>query len=148
MNGTDPSVVDSAVEAAVEVLDTMFFELPAGTPQVWEGPPPDALCALVRFAGTSEGRLAVVLEPLSVHRLAAAFLGMDEGETTEGQAADVLCELANMICGASLSRLNPDSRIVIESPKVVPVSEVSAAPWVRFPLECGSLAISLTYRGH
>lgn len=147
MNLTQAPLREPAIAAAVEVLDTMFFELPVDSPQPCDRAPQDGLCALVQFAGTADGSLAVWLEQPPLLRLAALFLGLEEGAMTEGMSANVLCELANMICGSTLSRLNPGGRIVISPPRLVALSEVSPAVWVRFPLECGSLAISLTYRG-
>ena len=147
MNLSEPALRQQAVEAAVEVLNTMFFELPVQRPEDCESPRPEDLCALATFTGTAEGSFAVALETRSLNRLSASFLGAEEDEITAGLGSNVLCELTNMLCGATLSRLDPDSHIVISSPKVAASSEVSPSPWVRFPLECGSLAISLTYRG-
>jgi len=147
MNLNEPTLRQRAVEAAVEVLDTMFFELPADRPEDCDSPRPEDLCALTTFTGTAEGCFAVALEAHSLNRLSASFLGADEDEITEGLGSHVLCELANMLCGATLSRVDPNSHIVISTPRVGSSSEVSSSPWVRFPMECGSLAISLTYRG-
>jgi CheY-specific phosphatase CheX len=147
MNLNEPNLRRQAAQAAVEVLDTMFFELPTGGPENCDSPPPEALCALTVFTGTAQGCFAVALEAPSLQRLSASFLGADEAEVTEGLGSHVLCELANMLCGATLSRVGPDSHIIISTPRVVSSSEVSSSPWVRFPMECGSLAISLTYRG-
>lgn len=147
MNLSEAALCQPAVEAAVEVLDTMFFELPTQAPEPCEAPCAGALCAMARFTGTADGTLAVSLDPPALSRLSASFLGTEEEEITESLGANVLCEMANMLCGATLSRMHPDSRIVIVSPRLIPVSEVSPSPWLRFPLECGNLAISLTYRG-
>jgi hypothetical protein len=89
----------------------------------------------------------VSLDEPALNRLAASFLGAEVDEITPALGSHVLCELTNMLCGATLSRMHPDSRIVIDSPRIVPLNEVSSSPWLRFPLECGSLAVSLTYRG-
>jgi hypothetical protein len=43
------------------------------------------------------------------------------------QAAQILCELANMLCGATLSRLAPNGRFDLETPRMVSVAEPTAA---------------------
>jgi CheY-specific phosphatase CheX len=148
MSVGEPVAMDSTIQASIEVLETMFFELPAGLPEETGAPSPEGLCATVRFSGTSEGSLSVALEPPVLRRLSAAFLGIEEEEVTERLSLNVLCEMANMICGASQSRIHPGGRIAIETPQVMPVTEVLPRSWIRFPLERGSLAISLTYKGH
>lgn len=147
MSVSEPVAMDSAIQASIEVVETMFFELPAGPPEEDGGPSPEELCVMVRFTGTSRGSLSVALAPAVLRRLSAAFLGIEEDEVTERLSLNVLCEMANMICGASLSRIHPGGRISIETPQVMPVPEVLPQSWIRFPLECGSLAISLIYRG-
>ncbi len=139
---------EASIQAALEVLETMFFEIPMELPQESDAAPTEGLCALANFTGSAEGLLAVSLTPSALERLSASFLGLEEPDFSEGQAAGVLCELANMLCGSTISRLDPGARIAITPPRVVPSDQVSSRGWLRFPLECGSLAISLTYRGH
>lgn len=148
MSVSEPVAMDSAIQAAIEVLETMFFELPAGPPEEAGCPSPGEMCAAARFTGTSEGSLSVAVAPEVLRILSAAFLGIEQNEVTERLSVNVLCEMANMICGASLSRLHPGGRISIDPPHLMPANEVLTQSWIRFPLECGSLAISLTYRGH
>jgi len=148
MNPDGTVLREASIQAALEVLETMFFEIPVEGPQESDGASTSSLCALATFTGSAEGLLVVSLTPPALERLSASFLGLEEPEISESQAAGVLCELANMLCGSTLSRLDPGARIAIAPPRLVHSDQVSSRGWLRFPLECGSLAISLTYRGH
>jgi CheY-specific phosphatase CheX len=148
MNPDETVLREASIQAALEVLETMFFEIPVEDPQDSEDALTASLCALASFTGSAEGVLAVSMTPPALERLSASFLGADESEISDGQAVGVLCELANMLCGSTISRLDPGARIAIAPPQIVHSDQVSSRGWLRFPLECGSLAISLIYRGH
>jgi hypothetical protein len=156
----------SCLEALNEVLETMFFELPVDQPS---GAPPSASsrAAAASFTGEIDGRslsgaFQVAVEPPMLSRLAQDFLGLDEMEPPdESQSANVLCELANMLCGSTLSRLEPEARLRIAPPRTVDLSPeplaVSPQPaesnltprasaWIDTPLECGTLWVRLEVR--
>jgi CheY-specific phosphatase CheX len=50
----------------------------------------------------------------------AGFLGSEEMEVSDSQAEEVVCELANMICGSVLSRLESQETFRITHPELVP----------------------------
>jgi hypothetical protein len=52
--------------------------------------------------------------------MAAAFLGLDEAAPSEAQIQEVVCELANMVCGSALSRLEENTRFDLSSPELRP----------------------------
>jgi hypothetical protein len=149
----------SCLEALNEVLETMFFELPVDEPS---GAPPSASsrAAAARFTGEIDGRplagsFQVAVEPPMLSRLAQDFLGLDEMEPPdESQTANVLCELANMLCGSTLSRLEPEARLRIAPPQTSDVTPESAevepgplsSAWIDTPLECGTLWVRLEVR--
>ena len=56
-------------------------------------------------------------------RSAADFLGVDEGELTGHQVGEVVCELANMICGSVLSRMESAATFRIAPPKLADCAE-------------------------
>lgn len=131
--------------AAVEVLETMFFELPVDL--VREAEPPRAgLASEVEFSGTRNGRLAVDVEPGMARRLAASFLGREDEQTvTEPEVNLVLLELANMLCGNALSRLEPRGGFQIGAPRPALVTE-GGAGWLMVPVESGRLSVRLSFR--
>ena len=51
-------------------------------------------------------------------KIAASFLGLEEGLPSESQTGEVLCELANMICGSVLSRLEGDLHFELSPPEI------------------------------
>jgi CheY-specific phosphatase CheX len=131
--------------AAVEVLETMFFEFPVGLVRQAE-PPRAGLASLVEFSGTRDGRLEVDAEAGVARRLAASFLGReDERTVTEPEVNLVLLELANMLCGNALSRLEPRGGFQIAAPRSVPETEAGAG-WLVVPMESGRLGVRLSFR--
>lgn len=131
--------------AAVEVLETMFFELPVDL--VREAEPPGAgLASQVEFSGTRNGRLEVDVEPGAARRLSASFLGREDEQTvTEPEVNLVLLELANMLCGNALSRIEPLGGFQIGAPRPVPMTE-GGPGWLVVPVESGRLGVRLSFR--
>lgn len=131
-------------EAALEVLETMCFEFPVAEPEAGGAPGGDTVRASARFEGSLRGVLHVALTADAAQRLAAAFLGMEEDGVGEPQVLQMASELANMLCGATMSRLEPHGRLRIAPP----VAERGGArlrdgSWLRFPLERGAAAVML-----
>ena len=50
--------------------------------------------------------------------IAASFLGLDPMELTDAQRGQVIQELSNILCGAILSKLWPESKLALSSPKL------------------------------
>lgn len=111
----DRELLSAAIRAAVEqVLETMFYtEAFAADAQ-----PADALCAHLHFNGDPSGEFELVLARGAARKLAASYLGLPESDLGAAAEADVSCELANMICGATLSRVHPDSIVKLNSPEL------------------------------
>jgi hypothetical protein len=114
------TVLATAVDALQEVLATMFFSdaVAAGCRHDVEN---DWISARVRFSGVPAGEMRLMLSPNVAVVFAAGFLGVDESEVTVESAHQVICELANMICGAILSRLHPDSLVALSAPELAPI---------------------------
>ncbi len=125
--------IQQALATAVEeVLETMCF---LGVDGSGEGSaPPQAgdarespgegdeeiLTSELRFEGHTSGIFRVSL-PLSLaHAAGAGFLGLDEPAATDAQAAEVVCELANMFCGSVLGRLEHSTIFRLSHPELVP----------------------------
>src|SRR5690242_5541323 len=95
--------------AFTDVLETMFFTsvleicaspgVPARTP---------AVSSRLTFRGHPSGVFEIGIAQDAARRLAASFLGEEEQDLSEGRLGDVVCELANMLCGSVLSRIGSD----------------------------------------
>lgn len=128
------------------VLETMFFTepLPPSEPRIDE----TVLEARVGFKGEPSGSLDVRISKASARSLVAAFLGEDEEALDDAQNGQIVCELANMLCGWVLSHvecdrhfdLNPPELLCSETEKRIgspPASEQS------FAIENGFLTVAL-----
>lgn len=143
-------------EALAEVLETMFFELPVDEP-AGLAPPAEATTVVARFLGQIgdgifEGRFRVAIDEPMLYRLTQDFLGLDELEMPEAsQTLSVHRELANMLCGSTLSRLSPEAHLRIAPPEALPPGSaepvpgpgVRTSPWIDTPLECGRLWVKV-----
>jgi CheY-specific phosphatase CheX len=112
----EPGEIQAALESAVEeVLETMFFTAVLGSAA---GPPPHEsqrtatatgekrdLTAELSFQGDLAGRVLISVSSNLARVIAASFLGSEEDDVSDSQTCEVICELANMICGSALSRL-------------------------------------------
>jgi len=107
--------------AAEQVLETMFFAAVYGPAP--EGEPADAprFAARLGFEGTPSGILTIGVSRPAAHTLAANFLAVDgEDGLTDAQVGGVVCELANMICGALLSHVEGEEHFRLSSPELLP----------------------------
>jgi Chemotaxis phosphatase CheX len=101
-----------------EVLETMFFSeaepVECRHSETWKA-------AKVRFdadSHNSRGEMTVMLSRELAISASAGFLAEENEEVTEEQENQVSCELANIICGAILSRLHPNARVTLSMPEV------------------------------
>ena len=90
--------------AAAEVLESMCFisvaehcEEPATADAKW-------VAAKLHFQGPFSGDFGLCAPLGTAQIIASNFLGEDESGIDPSQIVEVLCELANMICGSFLSR--------------------------------------------
>jgi hypothetical protein len=121
--GTE-AILTTAVAALQDVLATMFFA--EAEPVECRHPEGDAsepgwMTARVCFSGVPAGEFHLLLPPEVAVVFAAGFLGIDNDEVTTEAASQVIGELANMICGAILSRVHPDSLVALSAPELIPV---------------------------
>jgi CheY-specific phosphatase CheX len=133
-------------QVAEDVLENMFFSGVMGEMEGEAGG--ERLSARVTFSGSSAGELGVSAPPSTVALLAAGFLGAEDDNVTEVQARAVVGELANVLCGAVLGRLNPTGHFAISPPEVSHAEGASAVRGMelqrRFELMEGDLAVGLT----
>ena len=103
-------VENALAAAAAEVLETMFFAEVLGPAPA----PAAAMAARVVFRGSPSGAFTIAIDPSAARSLAAGFLAAEENELSPARTGEVVCELANMICGSVLSRLEPDAAFAVE----------------------------------
>jgi len=123
--------VQAALAAAVEdVLETMCFasvlHSSATSPGQGAGAAASAVRAELRFEGNPSGGFRLDVDSTAAQGLGAAFLGLEEQEVTEIQQGEVVCELANMICGSVLSKLERGTTFHITHPALVQASASAA----------------------
>ena len=123
MNETDLELV--LAQCTEMVLEQMFFvralngSLPGGGSE---------LVSEVAFEGKPSGRLSLRVTTAAARSIAADFLGEDERVLSEQQVGEVICELANIICGSVLSRVESETTFRLHSPGLVSAaSEFPAA---------------------
>lgn len=126
--------------SAEEVLETMFFTPVTGQPEPGE-PPLEWISAGLEFRGEPGGRFRVGVSRPAARALAASFLGLEESEVSGGQVGEVICELANMICGSVVSRLESGAPIALLHPELVEGPPPGAARLLA--IEDGWLAVWL-----
>ena len=113
-------------ESAREVLEKMFFldleDLGAAAQR------PCGVTAEVTFEGDPPGVFRLDLDLVAARAAAADFLGQDPEELSPEQTHEVVCELANMICGAVLSRVESSAVFRLSTPRIAPAEEDLPAP--------------------
>jgi CheY-specific phosphatase CheX len=119
----DHNEVRTALMAAVaDVLETMCF---AGIVECSEEVAPSheqpeaEFRAALEFRGEPGGNFRLAIPRPLARELGAGFLGLESTEVSETQAGEVVCELANMICGSVLSRLENKGTFHITHPELV-----------------------------
>jgi chemotaxis protein CheY-P-specific phosphatase CheC len=127
----------------------MFFIAPVGTaePPALSGPEPVAV--RVRFAGAGAGNLLVELPREAAAPLAAGFLGADAAAIDARLVLDVVREMANMLCGAALSRIGERRSFRLYEPEVLPQRPASADPAeARCTVDIGTGRLTATLTFH
>ena len=131
--------------ATEEVLETMFYTGAFGPGTEGGG---TYLSAGVSFRGSRNGALDVAAPESTALALAAAFLGETVESVPPEQVPTVIGELANVLCGVILGRVEEGGQFVIAPPHV---SRQDMAELVRnlevrrvFELEEGTLSVGLT----
>ena len=106
-------------KTAREILETMFFVSPEDAAEPHPCPA-DLLTAELKFEGALSGWFSIQIQENCARAIAGNFSGvMDPGELSADATAGVLCELANMVCGATLSRLDPAAIFKLGAPQLV-----------------------------
>lgn len=114
------------LQSAGEVIETMCFVAVLGEDA---GPATaDLISAELVFNGSPAGRFGVRVPPSTGRLIASNFLGKDAEDITAAEVEQVVGELANMICGSVLSRLEAGARFELLHPVIVPAGESTPHP--------------------
>ena len=129
------------------VLETMFFEEAEKT-ECEHGWLETAISVRVRFDGSHCGEFVLSVAPAAANCIAAGFLGLDPEEMTEAQPGQVILELTNILCGAVMSNLWPESSLSLETPELVSSGYSLPGGMHRcFSLPDGPVAVSIRLCG-
>src|SRR5258708_242435 len=114
----DPDFGAVVIRVAADVLATMFFEeaVPAPCDHSWV---PVAISAHIEFDGSHCGQFMLSVSPATSLSIASGFIGLEPEEMTGNQTSEVILELANILCGALMSTLWPESSLSLGSPELV-----------------------------
>jgi CheY-specific phosphatase CheX len=113
---TEHSIHQALRDAVLEVLEKMFFIEPADQPLDPSAPAGPAVHVEMNFEGDPPGRFRMSLANPAAALIAADFLGENIDSVTAHQVDEVSKELANMICGAVLSRVESSASFRLSAP--------------------------------
>lgn len=137
------TLLSSLQETVRTVLETMFFST-AEPVECCHGNP--SIAARLAFRGDPSGELVVTVSHDLAQALAAGFLGVDFEEVTAEAERNIVCELANMICGAVLSHLHPDAVVALDSPHCAEPDFPAGGAHQCFAAPEGMLAVTMSIR--
>jgi CheY-specific phosphatase CheX len=129
----DATLRRALAESVEETLEKMFFIAGLQEPDP-DALPPLELAARVPFHGAPSGRFTLRVTDEAARSMAADFLGE---EASADQVREVVCELANMICGAALSRAKDSGDFRLASPEWLLAAEARPRGAVVHAVEIG-----------
>ena len=106
-----------------EVLEKMFFVEALDEPPGETDSPDGGLAVELTFEGSPSGALTLRVSIAAARQIAADFLGQDESGLSPAQVGEVVCELANMICGSVLSRVESTATFHLAPPRLLLAEE-------------------------
>jgi CheY-specific phosphatase CheX len=146
----DLALERALTECTEQVLEQMFFVQPVERPVLQETLEPGDSARFsvdVGFSGEPSGRLLLRISKPAARSLAADFLAEDEAVLSEQEVGEVICELANIICGSVLTRVESRTSFRLGSPRLlldVPETEMRPAASRSLDLWNGNITIAMT----
>jgi CheY-specific phosphatase CheX len=126
MNPTENDLQASVLSSATDVLESMYFTSVMGLSEVplsgagW--------IASLEFKGELSGIFTLRMTRETACLLAANFFGEEESEVAELESetaiGDMVGEMANMICGSVLSRMETETHFKLSHPAVETSSDL------------------------
>jgi CheY-specific phosphatase CheX len=123
---TEAPLRAALAESLDDVLEKMFFVRSLDGAQSQPGE--QVLTAYLAFEGDPSGSLTLRVSAAAARSVAADFLGAEEQELSGREISEVICELANMICGSMLSRVESNQLFRLGPPQIVPGDTAPAVP--------------------
>ena len=145
---TDFDLTEAVRTASTEILEKMFFiEVDGETESIPSAVGENQVGACLTFQGDPPGWLRLRVTQPAARSMAADFLGVEANEISASKVQEVVCELANMICGSVLSRVESTSDFRLASPQIWEETQTAAAT-VRaachnIPLPGGTLQVEM-----
>ena len=134
-------------QAAQEVLETMFF-VSVTEESVEETDSAPRLFVELRFRGDPPGLFRLALSQPTAQIVAGGFMGVEQDDDLSADLVrGVIRELANVICGNAVSRLESDSSFDLQAPIEIPApgsGETLGEAHCRLLLDCGALDLWLS----
>jgi chemotaxis protein CheY-P-specific phosphatase CheC len=133
-------------------LETMFFATPDSISGETGRPAGALLAASLTFQGSPPGSFSMILSEPVGRAITANFVGAEaEGDVSADQMAEVCSELANIICGSTLTDLASNADFHLSTPVLVRVAAFDTGPdfgqrspvACRFELDGGSIVLFL-----
>jgi chemotaxis protein CheY-P-specific phosphatase CheC len=121
MNPTEHDLGALLLLSAADVLEAMYFTSvlgPSDTPLTGAG-----WVARLEFEGELSGSFTLRMNTETARLLALNFFGEEESEISDTAVGDMVGEMANMICGSVLSRLEAETHFKLSHPSVEATSE-------------------------
>jgi chemotaxis protein CheY-P-specific phosphatase CheC len=141
-------------ESAQKTLETMFFAAPDQVSNDSRRPAGELIAARLTFQGAPPGRFGLVVSDLLARTLAGNFIGCDDAtRLLPAQVAEVMRELANMMCGSALSELESNANFELGAPESIHVGADKPGPdfaggspsVCRFEFSQGALVLFLRF---
>jgi len=115
---SEQALAQVLAECTEQVLEQMFFVRPLNDSLSEDPPSGPHLVADVGFAGDPSGHLILSVSTHAARSIAADFLAEEEPVLSEQQVGEVVCELANIICGSVLTRVESRTLFRLGSPSL------------------------------
>jgi CheY-specific phosphatase CheX len=128
-----------------DVLERMFFiEVLGEATEPAVGA--DAATVDLSFEGDPPGRFRMCIARSAANAVAADFLGEDAESLTDRQSTEVSLELANMICGAVLSRIESSAAFRLGTPQFASgeTGNAGLANETRYTVDTGSGVLTVS----
>ncbi|HZU25592.1 MAG TPA: chemotaxis protein CheX [Bryobacteraceae bacterium] len=121
MIALDRQVLLQTLDAAVnETMEAMFFDAAAPVREGECCAGADMVTVCLWFHDAVDGEFMLAAPLPTAMALASGFMGVDNEQVQRRDAEQIACELANIICGSALSRLEPSSELRLSSPMATP----------------------------
>jgi CheY-specific phosphatase CheX len=111
-----------------EVMETMFFlPIEPGEETLFAGfemGADDILASGLRFTGAVTGQMILVAPRTLVAEMAANFMGESRESLTDEHICGTLTEMANMVCGNALGKVDSKVPFELSIPEIMEISKV------------------------